>query len=238
MASVFIKLNKPIVLKLACFCWLIGDISRKPTYVLLTSMSASPLNRITHSYCRFQGQSHPVDKAFAPSVVHMGILRLSFLPVRDDAGRQSWWPWPVSQACTLWHCVARAAATGPGSLCQLVPDLSDSQTHSHVCCGGRQRWHEVLIRPLAPHPSEGVSDSSISCHSQVPAAHSESQMSCLSSWHLCLRTDIDRPYDWHINSVWMCVSGFVVAYVVICHTVFYGRASLVKDKKDQTIIYL
>lgn len=133
-------------------------------------MSFFPLNRISHGYCRFQGQSQPVDEAFAPSVVHMGILGLSSLPARADPGRQSRWPWPVSQARTLWHCVARAAATGPGSLYQLVPDLSDSQAHSHVCHGGRQRWHEVLIRPLASHPSEGVSDSGISCHAPVTAA--------------------------------------------------------------------
>lgn len=132
-------------------------------------MSSSPLNRISHGYCRFQGQSHPVDEAFAPSVVHMGILGQSSLPARADPGRQSRWPWPVSQAHTLWHCVARASATGPGSLCQLVPDLSDSKARSHVCRGGHQRWHKVLIRPLARHPSEGVSDSGISCHAPVTA---------------------------------------------------------------------
>lgn len=128
-------------------------------------MSSSPLNRISHSYWRFQGQSHPVDEAFALSVVHKGILGLSSLPDRDDPGRQSRWPWPTSQARTLWHRIARAAATGPGSLRQLVPDLSVSQARSHFCHGGRQRWHEVLIRPLAPHPSEGVSESGIYCQS-------------------------------------------------------------------------
>lgn len=125
---------------------------------------------ISHSYCRFQGQSQPVDEATALPVDHMRILGLSILPAQADPGRQSRWPWPVSQAHTLWHCIARAAATGPGSLCQLVPDLSDSQTHPHVCHGGHQRWHEVLIRLLAPHPSEGVRDSSISCHAPVTAA--------------------------------------------------------------------
>ncbi|TNN50689.1 hypothetical protein EYF80_039139 [Liparis tanakae] len=37
---------------------------------------------------------------------------------------------------TLWHREARAAATGLGSLCQLVPELSDSAARSHVRHGG------------------------------------------------------------------------------------------------------
>lgn len=152
----FNKVNKWIVLKPDRFLLLIWGIFRKPACVFLTSMSSSPLNKISHGYCRFQGQCHPLDEAFAPSVVHMGILGLSFLPERADPARQSRWPWLVSRARTLWHCGAGAAATGPGSLCQLVPDLTVSQARSHVCHGGRQRWHEVLIRPLAPHPSEGV----------------------------------------------------------------------------------
>ena len=169
ISSNYNKLNKPVVFKLDHPHGL-EIISRKPARILLTNMSPSPLNRISHGYCRFQGQSHPVGEASAPSLVHMGVLGLSFLPASADPGRQSRWPWPVSQVHTLWRCIARAAATGPGSLCQLVPDLSDSQAHSHVCHGGHQRWHEVLIRPPAPHPTEGVSDSSISCHAPVTAA--------------------------------------------------------------------
>lgn len=42
--------------------------------------------------------------------------------------------------------------------------------------------------------------------------HSPSQMSCLSPWHTRWRTDIDRPL-WLTHQP--CLSGFVVAYVVI-----------------------
>lgn len=128
------------------------DISRNPPQILVFSMSSSLVNRIRHDYCRFQGQNHPLAETPEPLLVHMVILRPSSLLDRADLCRQSWWPWLVFQACTLWHCRARAAATGPGSLCQLVPDLSVSQSHSQVCHGGCQRWHEVLIRLRDPHP--------------------------------------------------------------------------------------
>lgn len=127
----------------------------------------------------------------------------------------------LSPRVTNTGCIARAAATGPGSLCQLVPDLSDSAAHPHLCHEGHQQWHEVLIRPLAPHPTEGVSDSS---NSVMPQSHlqSESQMSCLSSCHLCLRTDIDRPYDWHLKFVYVSV------VAMCCYTVYIIRVFLLK----------
>ena len=118
---------------------LIRAISRKPTHVQYV-LACHVSNEEDQSRLLQVSRSIPPSKrSFAPSVAHMVILGLSSLPVRVDAGRQSWWPWLVSQAGTLRHHVARAAATGPGSLCQLVPDLSDSQAHCHVCHGGHQR---------------------------------------------------------------------------------------------------
>lgn len=103
------------------------DISRKLACICYLACHLFAPNSISHSYCRFQGQSRPVDEAIVHSFVHMRLPGLSILPEQADPGRQSRWLWPVSQALTLWDCVARAAATGPGSLCQLVPDLRDSQ---------------------------------------------------------------------------------------------------------------
>lgn len=194
----------------------------------------SPLNSISHSFWRFQGQSHPVDEAISPSVVHMRFLGLSFIPARVDPGRQSRWPWPVSQACTLLHYVARAAATGPGSLCQLVPDLFDSQTHPHVCHGGHQRWHEVLIMPLARHPSEGVSDSNIFCHAPVAAALLSPR--CLvchlgtSAWG---QTLIDLMID--TLALCGCVSGLVEAYAMIYYSVLWQGLCCGKWKQSSKL---
>lgn len=143
------NLDLSIFCKLACHSLTKQDLS----WLLWDSRSAPPSGQCLYALNCPHGQ---------------GAVRS---PARADWGRQLLWPWPVSWAHMLWHCIARAGATGPGSLCQLVPDLSVSQAHSHVCRGGRQRWHEVLIWLLAPpHPSEGVSHSGISYHSLVTAA--------------------------------------------------------------------
>lgn len=148
-----------------------ADASRKPAYICYLTCRSFPLNSISHSHCRFQGQSLPVDGG------HCALICPREAPGAVHSPRAVWsrQTVTVALAClpgphTLWDCRAGAAATGPGSLCQLVPDLCDSPPPLNVCCEGRQRWHEVLIRLLAPHPSEGVSDSSISCHAPVTAA--------------------------------------------------------------------
>lgn len=95
----------------------------------------------------------------------------------------------------LWQSTARAAATGQGHSASWCQTSLVSQAHSHVCHGGRLggdtrilQGHQLLtaLKVLATQLSPSMPESQL---------HFQSQMSCLSSWDLCQRTDTDRAFD-------------------------------------------